>query len=200
MREFILYSGKGRTSPDFSLKDMTGSGGRMDLNARCVISALWLSQDIRRDSRIIISLNGPPDPPLAISFSGGELKRVSPDERNIGIWLRKTLGERGLLKEDEWLETSDGIKMARKSFRELLEEQRGRNLYMLREDGEDIRKAEMGKDPVFLLGDHIGLPEEVAETALESGAKKIGLGRKSYFSSQSITLVHNELDRRSKDE
>ncbi len=194
MREFIMYSSKGATTPEFFLKDLPGSGGRMDLVARCVISALWLSRDMRRDSRIVFSLNGPPDPPLAISFDGGELERVSPDERNISIWIKKTLKQRKDVGED-WLETHKGIQISRKSFWNLLEERKDKNLYILQEEGDDIREVKPRGEDIFVLGDHIGLPEN-GKFAEKFGAKRISVGPESYFSSQSISIVHNELDRR----
>jgi len=195
MREFIMYSRKGVTSSDFTLKDLPGSGGRMDLNARCVISALWLSRDLRRDSRMVFSLNGPSDPPLAMAFDGKELQRVTPDERNIGLWIKKVLERRDEVDGD-WKEVHDGIYLSEKSFQELIKDRQDRNLYVLHESGEDIRSTDIKEDPVFILGDHIGLPRKEEGFVERFGAEKISLGPESYFSTQSIVLVHNELDRR----
>ncbi|MFP4116189.1 MAG: tRNA (pseudouridine(54)-N(1))-methyltransferase TrmY [Candidatus Aenigmatarchaeota archaeon] len=195
MREFIVYSRKGRTSSDFTLKDLPGNGGRMDLNARCVISALWLSRDMRRDSRLILSMNGPPEPPLALAFDGKELERVSPDERNVAIWIQKALDEAKATKE-EWKEVHSGIYLTRKSFQDLVKEREERKLYVLHESGKDIRGADFGETPVFVLGDHIGLPKKEEGFVERFGAEKISLGPESYFCTHSITLVHNELDRR----
>jgi len=151
MREFIMYSRKGATSSDFNLKDLPGSGGRMDLNARCVISALWLSRDMRRDSRMVFSLNGPPEAPLAMAFDGKELERVTPDERNIGLWIKKVLDRKEEIG-DEWKEVHDGIYLSKKSFQDLIKERSERNLYVLHESGEDIRSVDIKEDPVFVLG------------------------------------------------
>lgn len=195
MREFLIYSRKGSTSPDFTLKDLPGSGGRMDLNARCIISALWVSRDIRRDTRIIISLDGPEDPPLAIAFDGKNLKRVTPDERNISIWIKKALKRSEEIEGDEWLETHEGIYLARKSFQDLIRENKERSFYILHESGKDVRSVEVEEDPFFVLGDHIGLPKKEEEFVERYDSEKISLGPESYFTTQSITLVHNELDR-----
>ena len=194
MREFIMYSRKGATSSDFNLKDLPGSGGRMDLNARCVISALWLSRDMRRDSRMVFSLNGPPEAPLAMAFDGKELERVTPDERNIGLWIKKVLDRKEEIG-DEWKEVHDGIYLSKKSFQDLIKERSERNLYVLHESGEDIRSVDIKEDPVFVLGDHIGLPKKEEEFVERFGGTKISLGPESYFSTHSITLVQNELDR-----
>lgn len=190
-----MYSRKGVTSSDFTLKDLPGSGGRMDLNARCVISALWLSRDLRRDSRMVFSLNGPSDPPLAMAFDGKELERVTPDERNIGLWIKKVLERRDEVDGD-WKEVHDGIYLSEKSFQELIKDRQDRNLYVLHESGGDIRSTDIKEDPVFILGDHIGLPRNEEGFVERFGSEKISLGPESYFSTQSIVLVHNELDRR----
>lgn len=197
MKEFILYSRKGVTSEKFNLKSLAGSGGRMDLIARCVISTLWVSHKIRQDSRFIVSLNGPPNPPLALSFDGKNLARVTPDERNVALWIQKVLKKRREARgSKEWLEVKDGINLSGKSFQDLIRDREERNLYLLHEEGGDIREAEIKDNPVFIVGDHIGLPKEESEFAERLGAKKISLGPESYFSTQSIVLVHNELDRR----
>lgn len=190
-----MYSRKGVTFSDFTIKDLPGSGGRMDLNARCIISALWLSRDLRRDSRIVISLNGPPKPPLAIAFDGKELQRVSPDEKNVAHWIKKALNKRNQIDEG-WYEAHDGIYISDKSFQDLIKDREDRNFYVLHESGKDIRDTELKKDPVFVLGDHIGLPKKEEEFVQRYNTDKISLGPESYFATQSITLVHNELDRR----
>ncbi len=198
MRKFIIYSGKGATTPDFIIKDLPGSGGRMDLNARCVISTLWLSGSMREDSSIYISLNGEPDAPLVITFNGGELRKVSPDERSISIWIKKALERKDIIsKKGNWLETHDGIAIARKTFEELLEERMKKgSLYLLHETGKDVRKEKLNVDPVFVLGDHMGLPEEKVHTVEKLAEEKLSLGPETYLSSQCITIVQNELDRR----
>ncbi len=195
MREFLMYSNKGVTSDDFTLKDLPGSGGRTDLNARCVISALWLSRDLRRDSKITFSLNGPPEPPLAMAFDGKDLQRVTPDERNISLWIKKILKQKEEVGRN-WSKAHDGIHIARKNFRDLIREREDGDMHILHENGEDIRKSSPEEDSIFILGDHIGLPEKEMDFLEKFGIKKISLGPKSYFSSQSITLVHNELDRK----
>ncbi len=70
MREFILRASKALTSPDFNLNDLPSSGGRMDLVCRCISSALWVSNDLRRDTKIFVVLEGPPNPPRTIIFDG----------------------------------------------------------------------------------------------------------------------------------
>ena len=69
------------------------------------------------------------------------------------------------------------------------------SLYVLDPDGEDIRTADIQKDPVFILGDHRGLPDKELKR-LKQWCTPITIGPNVYFASQTIAVVNNELDRR----
>src|SRR5660398_300591 len=72
MRQFIIVGHKAATSGDFTLEDMPGSAGRIDILARCVTAAFVTSFDIRRDTQVCLVLLGEPDPPKIIRFDGAE--------------------------------------------------------------------------------------------------------------------------------
>jgi len=169
----------------------------MDLICRSIISALWLSNEMRKDTRINICLNGPPDPPLSLRFDGAKLKKVSPDERNVATWLKKSLKYNDLA-DDSWMETHDGIYISKLDFEGVLEKINKDRLYLLQKEGRDIREVKIQDDSNFILGDNIGLPENIVKKCEKLEAKKISLGPRNYFSSHSITLVHNEIDRAEK--
>src|SRR5438309_1036045 len=116
MREFILRALKAKTSPDFSLNDLPGTGGRMDLVCRCISNALFIAGDMRRDTVIHVVLEGPSFPPKIISFYGDHLRNVAPDERNIASHILKALSAGLNLMLREEIEISPGIKVAKKSF------------------------------------------------------------------------------------
>ena len=61
--------------------------------------------------------------------------------------------------------------------------------------GEDIRRIEIPKNPVFVLGDHEGLPKKELKR-LKQIATSVSVGPKTYFSSQVVTILNNELDRK----
>lgn len=189
MREFVLYARKAATSPDFALDDLPSSGGRMDLVARCISNALWLSHSLREDSCIHIVAYGRPNPPVVISFYGAKLRGVSPDERNIAAWIRTVLAAK---------RKNPGITIRAISFQQLVEElaSSGRFFYVLHERGQDIRTVELKADAVFVLGDHLGLPRNEERFIARFAHEKISLGRRSYLASHCITVLHYELDRR----
>lgn len=188
MKQFILYASKAVTSPDFSLDDLPGSGGRMDLVARCICNALWISHDLRRDSCIHVVACGSPNPPVVISFYGNRLKGVSPDERNIAAWIKKALAMK---------RKNPGISIRKLSFQQLVEElaSDGSFFYILHEKCRDISEEKLKVDSVFVLGDHIGLPKKEEKFVERFEHDKISLGTTSYLASQCITVLHYELDK-----
>jgi len=192
MRTFVLFSRKGVTTSNFSLNDLPGSGGRMDLICRCVNSALWISCGLRRDTRIFLVLNGPSSPPATILFEGSSLRRVSPDERNIASWIKKALDCTG--KNGDWVKVQEGIKVSKMSFQDVIKDLK--EIYVLHERGRFIREVEIAKNPVFVLGDNIGLPRKEEKFAERFGAEKISLGKTSYLASHCISMIHYEMDTR----
>lgn len=193
MRTFILYS-RGWTKP-FSEKDMPGAG-RMDIACRCVSAVLFISYTIRRDTRIFVSLNGG-EKPLALCFDGG-IRKISPDERSIGLWISKTLEKMQTDKPGKgWKRTDNGILYAQKSFEEILDElkKEGCDFYLLDDEGKNIGETELKENPAFILGDNAGIPEK-EKTLAEKISEKISLGKTSYLASSCVSVVHWICDRK----
>ncbi len=189
-RHFYLKS-HAKTSPEINLKDLPGSSGRMDVVARCINAAFWLSHDIRRDVVFHTILHGEPSPPVYIRIEGDKLRKVSPDERNIAIFIKKAL-ER--LKEGMEIESTPGIFVSRKNFEQLLEENKDKEFYLLDEEGEDIENVEIKDEPFFFLGDYVDMEEEEKNMLYKYGAKAVSIGRKSYLSSHCITIINWWMD------
>lgn len=193
MRDIVIIGHKAKTSGDFSLNDLPGSAGRMDILCRCVSSALFLSFGMRRDVNIHLLLLGEPDPGKIIRFEGLNLKYLNPDERSSGSLIQKALQKEAPEKDTR---STPGVWIRRGDLLSLLSEFGGRPLFYLREDGRDFREfAREIRDPVFILGDHTGVTEEEEKQLFEAGAKIISIGPISLHSDHCITLVHNELDR-----
>ena len=183
---------KAVTEP-FSLNDLPGAG-RMDVLCRCTSQALFISHGIRKDVEVYLLLLGPPSPPKAIMVKGNEVKRMSPDERNVAGHIRKALSiECG----KSWKRVHSGVYVSRKGFEELLEElSKSYSLVYLKEDGLDVSKAELPSNPLFILGDHEGLNEEQEEIVGRYSLLKLSLSPVSLLAEQCIIIVHYELDRR----
>lgn len=62
--------------------------GRVDVLARCVNSALWVSNGIRRDTSVFLMLF-PHN--ITIEIQGEHIRGLNPDERTTALYLQKTL-------------------------------------------------------------------------------------------------------------
>jgi len=189
MREFIYYLAKGRTSGNF--KDLM-EAGRLDIACHVVIAAFFLSHKIREDVRLHLILNGPPDPPKHIEFEYD--KDIPFSKKDIGGLLKRILYK---YKKGEKNKVFPGCYIEKKSFVKLIEGFHGRNIYLLDKKGEDIRDIEMGKDPIFILGDQEGIERKDKKFILKNlNVKPVNIGSLEYFSSQVVAIVNNELDRK----
>ncbi len=193
MRAFLIVGNKAVTKP-FNLNDLAGSAGRMDIICRCIAQSLFVSHGIRRNVEVYVLLLGSPDPPKALKIVGSEVRYMAPDERNVGGIIRKALS---LDVDKDWRISSPGVYVARKNLEELLEElSRVYEIVYLREDGVDIRDVACDlKNPLFVLGDHIGLKEEDERLVLKYAKMVVSVSKLSLQADQCIVIVHYELDR-----
>lgn len=180
MREFILLS---RTSSDkIELNNL--SFGRWDVIARCVNSTLWIAHALR-PARIHVVL-GAANPPKTVVVDDS-IKKVNPDEKNIAAWISKVLKNGG---------ENPGISVSENSFQTLIKSFSKRKFYILHEKGRDIGEIEFDANPVFVLGDHIGLPPKDEDFVKRFDHELISIGPRSYLASQCISYINIELDRR----
>jgi len=192
MRTFIIIGHRIKTSGDFALNDLCGSTGRLDVLLRCINTAFFVSNNIRRDVEVYLVLLGEPEPPKTIHLIGSELKYLNPDERSTGALIRNAL-----MKEinHEEIKSTPGIYVSRKTFEELLKGLNQQIIY-LREDGEDIRQTDLSDDATFVLGDEKDLTEDEEKILEKYNAKTVSLGPRKMHASHCITVVNNEMDRK----
>jgi tRNA (pseudouridine54-N1)-methyltransferase len=193
MRTFIVIGHKASTSPDFSLEDIPGTSGRLDILCRCINSAFVLSHGIRHDVRIFLVLCGG-EIHKTICLRGEDLRHLNPDERTTAALLRKALA---IDSTPQWKRSTPGIYI-REGGLETLMEMLGDSaiLYYLREDGMEIRDLDLDDGAVFVLGDHLGMSEEEEEILENKGAAIISVSPLSLHADHCIVLVNNELDRK----
>ncbi len=196
MRTFILKANKAHTKADFSLKDLPGTSGRMDLVCRFLNSAFLLSHGFRKNVRVWLSLYGPPNPPKAIRFEGQRMKaRLNPDELSTAKLIIKALKAGENLREPgRELEVLPGIYVSNLTFEDIVRRTlRSSALYYLHEEGKPIEKVRFPANVALVLGDHEGLSRE-DEAFLTGIAEKVSVGRKSYLASHVVAYVNIFLD------
>jgi tRNA (pseudouridine54-N1)-methyltransferase len=178
-----LYSRLGRTDSKFaSLHD----AGRLDVVYECVVASLFLSHGIRKDVVFHAVLNGPPRPPVHLRIDGAGLYDVRTDQQTWHQIFKKVLSAK----------LHPGISVSKVGFEALLKDKASMAcVYVLEEGGRNIETVDIGLNPVFVLGDHIGLPKKVEGFALRYG-QKISLARKPYLAASCVTILNYLLDKK----
>ena len=188
MTMFAIIGHLARTDGSFSLNDLPGSGGRMDVLCRAVNASLFLSHDLRRDTECSLILCGPPSPePKTVTFTGASIRSLSPDERSAGALIKKALD---LPCGSEFREAAPGISIRKGGLARLLAEH---TFAVLEENGADIRKAPELPE-AFLLSDHLNFTKD--EEDLIKNCPRYSVGPRCLHADHTITVLHNELDRR----
>jgi tRNA (pseudouridine54-N1)-methyltransferase len=183
MREFLLFSRLGRTDSNWTtLHD----AGRLDIAYECLVASLFLSHGLRRDVAFHVVLNGPPTPPRHLQINGAELFDVRTD---IDTW-------KSIMKKTLYGKPHSGITTEKTGFEALLKlKSETSSVYVLEEDGINIAETKIEKNPLFVLGDHVGLPKKTETFALRYG-EKVSLGKQPYLAASCITILNYLLDRR----
>ncbi|MBC7131387.1 tRNA (pseudouridine(54)-N(1))-methyltransferase TrmY [Candidatus Bathyarchaeota archaeon] len=186
MREFIVYSRTGRTDSKWiNLHD----AGRLDIIHECIVASLFLSHGLRRDVVFHAVLYGPPRPPLHLEVKGESLYDVRTDQKTWEKILRKVLSGGN----------HPGITVSKMGFENLIRAKAEESqVYVLEEGGRDIFEVDINEHPIFVLGDHVGLPKKAESFALRYG-EKISLGKKPYLAATCITVINYLLDRKGQD-
>jgi tRNA (pseudouridine54-N1)-methyltransferase len=187
MRTFAMVGHLAPTGPGYSLEDLPGSAGRMDILCRCVGAALSLSHGIRRDAAIHLLLLGPPDPPKEVLLRGDSVRSLSPDERSTAALIRKALA---LPVGEAFRESSPGVFVRRGGLGGLLA---GGSFAVLSEEGRDLR-GERDLPSGFILSDHLDFTME--EEAVLAGLPRISVGPRVLHAEHALAVLQNELDRR----
>lgn len=188
MREFIYFSSKARTNGNFS--DLM-KAGRLDIACHVVIMAFFISRKIRDDVKLHLLFYGPPDPPKHLELNSSQTMREFLSKKDVSGLLKRMLYK---YKKDQKIKVFPGCFIEKKSFSEVVNnmKQENKKIYLLDKDGSDIRKMKFEKNAVFILGDQEGIPKhELKKLKVE----KVSLGNVTYFASQALTILQNELDR-----
>ena len=196
MRRFVLIGQTASAHSDFSLDDLPGSSGRLDVLLRSLRAALLVSHGLRRDVQVFLVLRGGVNGARTLRVDGGSAKFLRPDERSLATLIRKTLAA-APARSDGFVELRPGLSVRPGDVADILPETAGAPCFVLHEDGADIRhQPALVDDAWYFIGDHLGF--DVVSLALldRHGCARLSVGPVSVHTDDVVTLVGNELDRR----
>ena len=190
-RHFAIIGHDALGTGELLLNDLAGGSGRVDVLARAINTALFISHGIRTDSTITIHLMGG-EIPRRVKFDGRILRGVHPDERSISGHIRSIM-KRPVPPIGIWQEVSTGILHSGGSVGETLIEwdREGVVAHVLDAEGvglESERDVPMG----FVLSDHLSFTVE--EIAVLKDCQKVSLGSAWLQGHVCIAIIHHILD------
>ncbi len=199
MKHFVYFSSSASTSPGFRTENLM-KAGRMDIAIHVLINTFFISRQIREDVKLHLIFYGMPDPPKHIEITLKQNSGIEKEEDSLDVSKKDVAGliKRALrgYKKEEKREVLPGIFVEKKSLLKVIEELSKKNdIFILDKKGEDLRKAKISENCVFVLGDHDGLPKKELKR-LRKKFLSTSVGPKIYFASQIISILNNELDRR----
>jgi len=180
---------------NYTIKDIPGSSGRLDVISRCILAALTINDEFDKDIQIWVFL----DKYGLFIFESNSLNPQSfpKNELKLSDYLVKLISQEISLSTDKKipLTTIDTSKIpiyeAIKSFSE-----KGYYCYILEEKGEDftkqIKNLKLKENILFILGDQSGELLN-SEELLELNLPSLSFGSHSYLTSSIIRLIKLKL-------
>ncbi|MGQ4556628.1 tRNA (pseudouridine(54)-N(1))-methyltransferase TrmY [Halobellus sp. GM3] len=191
MRQFLVVGHDAPTTPDFSLDDLAGGAGRLDVLCRCVNSAFFRSHAIREDVRVHLVLGDE----FTVRFDGATLHRLNPDERSTAALIRSALERRADAIGHMPAESTPGVSIRRMGFEATLSELASDAAVVeLHEEGDPVVDVDPPAEPLFVLSDHHDFTGEEASLLSAAADERVRLGPEVLHADHAITVAHNYLD------
>ena len=191
MRQFLIVGHDAPTTPAFSLDDLAGGAGRLDVLCRCVTSAFFLSHAIREPVRVHLVLGDE----FTVRFDGAELRRLNPDERSTAALIRTALDHREDAIGRMPAESSPGVTIYRMGVSATLDHLApDATVVELHEEGAPAGDVDPPSDPLFVLSDHRDFTDREASMLANAADERLRLGPAVLHADHAITVAHNYLD------
>lgn len=200
MLEFIIEATKARTAPNFLLKDIPGTTGRLDVIIRSLIAAFSFPKKVINNLIFTIILLGLPDPPKLFKFYGNEFQ--SPKNEIDGALFFKDLIKKSMRIEKE-TNILNGVDFLRMELKDYIDNKlkSGELVFYLIHNGNSVdfllNNIESNKrsNINILIGDQLGFKTETLNYLREKCHGVKLRGNKSYLSSQCLKYVIFELEK-----
>lgn len=187
--EFLMIQPRTRSDADFSV-DGPSHNGRLDIGCRVIHAALFGSYELRRDVTVHLLVDGPPDPPVHMTLHGEKIEGLHPDERAIAGYLKKNMKS----FQKRHVPANKGVSMDKRGMSEIIED-RDLQPVVLHEDGEDIETYEQPTNPLFILGDNKGIPDQYLNELATADPDRVSVGPGSYQAQQVVSYLTIWMDR-----
>ncbi len=178
---FVIDATEATVDPSLSLKDVIGTGHRLDVICRDLVAAFWWGPCLQRNVTTTIAFKHQ----LAFQVDGKDL--IEP------LVPRTELGFARLFKEI-YVNNARiaGFNLINKTLGEIIDDlqKKGVRLWWLEEGGVDIRSVPHvhETEEAFILGDHKGMSEEFM-VQFGNSLPRLSLGPKSYLGSTCIQII-----------
>ena len=188
MKRFLILGHKVPLEGTFTLNDLPGAAGRVDVLCRAIGSSLFLSHGIRRDVEANLLLQDK----VQIRIPGDRVKRLNPDERSTAALIKHALA--ALPEGDEEVMSTPGIFVSRSSLPQVIDRlyQLEAHPVLLHESGQPAESFVFPQNPAFILSDHQEFTDEEMDTLCD--LPRVSLGARSLHTSQCITILHYLMD------
>ncbi|MFB6177912.1 MAG: tRNA (pseudouridine(54)-N(1))-methyltransferase TrmY [Halobaculum sp.] len=189
MRQFVVCGHEAPTGPDFSLDDLPGTGGRLDLLCRCVNAGLFTSHGIREGARVHLVHRDE----VTVRFDGATARNLNPDERSTAARVRDARDIKADAIGHMPAEVSPGVELYRMGLDATLDSLDGEIVH-LHEDGDPIVEVDPPEDTIFVLSDHQDFTDGERDLLAERAAHRLRLGPEAIHADHSVAVAHNWLD------
>ncbi|TFG32634.1 hypothetical protein EU528_02805 [Candidatus Thorarchaeota archaeon] len=188
---FIQILPNASTAGDFILKDLPGSGKRIDVLCRVLSSCFeWATNTWKKDEIEVIAVIGDA---VILRFQLPE-EAVPSGEK---AWAQ-------VIKDSLKGNPPDYVHVFEGNLEKVIIEfdnSASSNLWLLHEGGEKLNlqiAVNSGGDNSFMLGDHRGFNSQTEELISKYAIQKVSLGDTSYLSSHCVAYIISEFERKYK--
>lgn len=191
MRRFVVVGHEAPTSPEFSLSDLAGGAGRLDVLCRCVTAALLTSHGVREDTSVWLVLRDA----VTVRFDGGTIRNLSPDERAVAGLVRTALGDADRIVGAQWVEPAPGVSVSRLGLDAVLEAAtEAGEVIQLHEAGTPVTASPLPATVTFVLSDHREFTADEQSLLDVHAGGRVRLGPTRLHADQAIVVAHHALD------
>ena len=193
-RRFAIIGHRAPSSGKINLNDLPGSSGRIDVLARAVNTALFLSHGIREDTDVTLHLMGGAGPVRRIWFQGSRLRGVYPDERAIAGQIAKAL-KNPIPAIGQWVELHPGFWHSGGGIEQTIREweNMASQIFVLDAEGVSFSKDSHNHESIgFILSDD--QPFSDIELKSMESIEKVSLGSTWLQGNACISILHHLID------